>query len=82
VDPQRFHKNEISWSIIDGRKAKIIEAKKPGDGMTGIYIDSVWITGSGTDRFQMNGKNLKPKNQLALLSAFQTLKFIIPNSNK
>lgn len=75
VDFDKFHKNKITWSSIDGRKAKIIEAKKPGDGMTGIYIDSVWRAGSGIDRFQMNGTNLTPENQRDLLAAFQTLKF-------
>lgn len=76
VDLEKFHKNEITWSTIDGRKAKIIEAKIPADGMTGIYIDSVWRAGSGIDRFQMNGNNLTPDNQQKLLAAFQTLKFI------
>jgi hypothetical protein len=76
VNLEKFHKNRIHWTTIDNRKSKIVEAKKPGDGMTGIYIDSVWLAGSGIDRFQMNGKNLTHKNQQALLSAFQTLKFI------
>jgi hypothetical protein len=76
VDLEKFHKNKITWSTIDGRKAKVIEAKLPGDGMTGIYIDSVWRAGSGIDRFQLNGTDLTPANQQALLAAMQTLKFI------
>lgn len=76
VDVEQFHKNKITWSTIDGRKAKVIEAKLPGDGMTGIYIDSVWRAGSGIDRFQLNGTDLTPANQQALLAAIQTLKFI------
>ncbi len=76
VDLEKFHKNRTTWSTIDGRRAKIVQPRVSGDGMTGIYIDSVWQAGSGIDRFQMNGRNLTSANQEMLLAAFQTLRFV------
>lgn len=75
VDVEKFMVNKISWSTIDNRKAKIVQPRKTGKGMTGVYFDSLWTEGSGTDRFQMNGKNLHPDNERLLLKAFETIKF-------
>jgi hypothetical protein len=75
VDLKKFKVNNISRTAIDGRQAKIIQPKMSGKGMTGIYFDSLWVAGSGIDRFQMNGKNLDPDNEKRLLRAFATLKF-------
>jgi hypothetical protein len=76
VDIEKFKINNINWTIIDGKRAKLIQPKNTGTGMTGIYFDSLWIAGSGTDRFQMNGKNLHPDNERQLLKSFETLRFI------
>jgi len=75
VDIEKFKKNKIKWTTIDGKRAKIVQPKQTGKGMTGVYFDSLWTKGSGTDRFQMNGKNLTADNQRRLLEAFETLKF-------
>ena len=75
VDVEKLKMNNVKWITIDGRRAKIVQPKQTGKGMTGIYFDSLWTRGSGTDRFQMNGKHLDPENEKHLLAAFETLKF-------
>ncbi|WP_143165060.1 hypothetical protein [Chryseolinea serpens] len=75
VNVENFLENKITWTTVDGRKAKIISPKRTGQGLTGIYIDSVWMAGSARDRFQMNGRNLNAENERLLLKAFETLRF-------
>jgi hypothetical protein len=75
VDIENFKVNNVTWTIIDGKRAKLVQPKNIGTGMTGIYFDSLWVAGSGIDRFQMNGKDLHPDNERQLLKAFETLKF-------
>ncbi|AYB32565.1 hypothetical protein [Chryseolinea soli] len=75
VDVERFMENKITWTTVDGRKAKIVSPKRTGQGMTGIYIDSIWMAGSARDRFQMNGRSLNAENERRLLNAFKTLRF-------
>ena len=78
VDPDKYKKNNISWDTIDGRIAKIVSPRKSGIGTTGIYIDSLWQSGSDADRFNLYGVNLQPANEKMLLQALQTLKFHKP----
>lgn len=75
VDMEKFKVNNVSWTTIDNKRAKLIRPKNTGTGMTGVYFDSLWVAGSGTDRFQMNGTDLHPENERQLLKAFATLKF-------
>jgi hypothetical protein len=75
IDIERLKKNEIKWTTIDGKRAKIVQPKLTRKGMTGVYFDSLWTKGSGTDRFQMTGINLNSENERQLLIAFETLKF-------
>ncbi|WP_153796271.1 hypothetical protein [Foetidibacter luteolus] len=75
VDPDKYKKNNVSWDTIDGRNAKIVFPRKSGIGTTGIYIDSLWQSGSDVDRFNLYGDNLKPTNEKLFLEALKTLKF-------
>lgn len=75
VDPDKYKKNNVSWDTIDGRKAKIVFPRNSGIGTTGIYIDSLWQSGSDVDRFNLYGINLKPTNEKLFLQALRTLKF-------
>jgi hypothetical protein len=75
IDPDKYKKNNISWDTIDGRKAKIVFPKQSGIGTTGIYIDSLWQSGSDVDRFNLYGDNLKPSNEKLFIQALKTLKF-------
>jgi hypothetical protein len=49
LDPDRYRKNNVRWETIDGRKAKIVYPRQPGTGITGVYIDSLWVRGSDID---------------------------------
>jgi hypothetical protein len=73
---EKFLKNKTTFEKIDGKNVKIIRPKKPGHGMTGIFIDSLRINDSGIIRFQLNGTDLKPQNEELLLKALMTIKFI------
>ena len=75
VDPDKYRKNNVLWDTIDGRKAKIVYPRKSGVGTTGVYIDSLWVSGSDVDRFNLYGENLKPDNEKKVLQALRTLKF-------
>jgi hypothetical protein len=75
VDYDKYRKNNVRWDTIDGRKAKIVYPRQPGMGTTGIYIDSLWVSGSDVDRFNLYGENLKPENGRKLLEVLRTLKF-------
>jgi len=75
VDLNKLLNDTVSWTIIDNRKAKLVRPKISGIGTTGIYIDSLWKSGSGTDKFQINGKGLEPDNERLFLQAIRTLRF-------
>lgn len=75
IDTDKYKKNNFLWDTIDGRKAKIVFPRQAGIGTTGIYIDSLWQSGSEVDRFNLYGDNLKPLNEKLLLEALRTLKF-------
>jgi len=60
------------WDTISGYFSKIVSPRNPGDGVTGIYIDSL---NSDKIRFNLYGIDLKPKNEEILLEAIQTIKF-------
>jgi hypothetical protein len=75
VDPDMYKKNNVTWDTIDGRRAKIVHPRQSGNGTTGIYIDSLWISGSDVDRFNLYGTNLKIENEKKVLKSIRTLKF-------
>ncbi|WP_454047444.1 hypothetical protein [Chryseobacterium sp. Marseille-Q8038] len=70
-----FVKSKITYKKINGYKAKIVEPKQVGKGMTGIYIDSLKTESIGKIGFNLYGTNLKKESQIELLQAIQTLKF-------
>ena len=77
VDPSN---HSIIFTTVNGKKAKLISPKVVGHGLTGIYIDSLWVDGpsksaQGIDRFQLNGQNLSSVHQDQFLKAIQTMKF-------
>lgn len=75
IDPDKFKKNNVSWGTIDGRKAKIVYPRRHGIGTTGVYIDSLWVSGIDVHRFNLSGENLQPENEVMVLKAIKTLKF-------
>lgn len=74
-----FIQSKITYKKIDGYKAKILEPKHIGKGMTGIYIDSIKTGSIGKIRFNLYGTNLKKKSQNELLKVIHTLRFTKQN---
>lgn len=75
VDADEYRKQNALWDTIGRHRAKIVSTRKPGIGITGVYIDSLWVRGSNRDRFNLYGENLKPENEKEVLQAIRTLKF-------
>ncbi|QEL02981.1 MULTISPECIES: hypothetical protein [Olivibacter] len=75
-NPDEFYVNNYSQFEVNGRTAKIVEPKQAGNGITGVYFDSLWAVGNNNVRFQLSGHDLKPENQKAVLEAVKTLKFV------
>jgi hypothetical protein len=78
-DPEAANRYTITWNTIDGRKAKIVSPRRVGNGITGIYIDSLWGEGLNRTRFNLYTHNLDKINEKLLLNAISTLKFFHPN---
>ncbi|RYZ20288.1 MAG: hypothetical protein EOO10_23405 [Chitinophagaceae bacterium] len=75
IDPDNYKRQNVTWDTIDHRRAKIVYPRKSGSGITGVYIDSLWVRGSDVDRFNLYGDNLKPANEKKVLEVLRTLKF-------
>lgn len=75
IDPDKYKKQNVSWDSIDGRTAKIVYPRRSGNGFTGVYIDTLWISKSRVVKFNLYGRNLKPENEKVFLNALRTLKF-------
>lgn len=84
--------NEYENAEIDGFRANIVKPKKSGNGITGLYIDSLSVdtleVGSDptgmwpeflvmTNKFQISGYNLQPRNEQLFLEAIKTIEFKI-----
>ncbi len=70
VDPSTHN---INFTVIDNKRVKVVSPRNFGPGTTGVYFDSLETT--KTNRFQMSGTGLSPKNQKLFLSVVETLKF-------
>ena len=75
IDPDKYRKQTLTWDTIDGREVKVVYPRKPGKGVTGIYIDSLRQTRSEIDRFNLYGIDLKSQNQQEFLKTVKTIKF-------
>lgn len=67
IDNDKFRKQNVNWTIIDNKRAKIVYPRISGKGRTGVYFNNLWVTESDNDRFNLNGNNLKQKNERELL---------------
>jgi hypothetical protein len=75
VTLEKVRKSNVKWVTIDGYKTKLLTAKKPGVGLTGIYIDSLRLENGTKIKFVMSGKGLSSQQQDQFLTAIKTLKF-------
>lgn len=72
---KKVRQNKIYWINIDGYKTKLVLSKQSSNGITGIYIDSLWNAGNSRDRFMMSSYRLTEAQREELISAFKSLKF-------
>lgn len=81
-DIDEYRKQNVKYEIIDGLNAKITFPRKSGDGITGVYFDSLYYGSSsdvvGVVSFHMYGKNLSKNSEDYLLNSFESLKFVKP----
>ena len=75
VDFEKYRKQNIKWDTIDNYLTKIVFPIRTEKGTTGIYIDSLWESGSAIDKFNLYGNNLKTENEMKFLKVIHTLKF-------
>ena len=72
---QKVRQNIVRWINIDGYKAKLVLSKQTSNGITGVYIDSLWNAGDSRDKFMMCAYMLNEAQRFALIKAFKSLKF-------
>lgn len=75
VNLQKVRQNKIDWINIDGYNTKLVLSKQSSNGITGIYIDSLWNAGNSRDRFMMSSYRLTEAQRKELINAFKSLKF-------
>jgi len=74
VNFEDFIKSKVIYKKIDRYHAKILEPKRIGKGITGIYIDSIKNKPIGKIKFSLYGKDLSKESQIELLNTIHTLK--------
>ena len=75
VNIENYKLNNETSAIISNLNCKIINPKKIGNGITGIYFPNVKKSDSKIIKFNLIGTNLNENNNELLLQAFHTIKF-------
>jgi hypothetical protein len=70
-----FLKQETTFELIDGFKAKIVSPKNTGEGLTGVYFDSLGSGPIGNFKLNFVGYNLDIETEEELLIAIRTMQF-------
>lgn len=71
----KYSKTKTTFDTINGYFTKLIIPKKHGIGMSGIYIDSLWIYKGDKVKFNLYGNNLTKEIQKHFFKVVKTLKF-------
>lgn len=66
--------HDISYTTIDGKSAKIVQAIDPENGTTGVYFAS--IDGGAMKKFKLYTTHVTASHQQELLAAIETLDFV------
>ncbi|MBA9079733.1 hypothetical protein [Rufibacter quisquiliarum] len=74
ADREKYRKWKNSFEMIDGYQAKIVEPKVIGDGLTGVYFDSLGVGPMGKLMLQISGFNLSPKGNELFLKSIRTIR--------
>jgi hypothetical protein len=74
-DIDNYRKQNVFFEQIDNKKGKIILPRSVGNGITGLYIDSLKSSGRGTLSFHFFAKDLSHKKQEAVLKIIRSILF-------
>jgi hypothetical protein len=74
-DSGKFEKSVVSYKTMNGYRIKILTPKKYGIGMSGVYIDSLWMDGEDKMKFDLYGTNLSKANQKVFFEIIHSLRF-------
>ncbi len=74
VDVEKFKINNVSWTTIDDKRAKLIQPKNTGTGMTGITLTAFGSQVPRQTDFKRTGQTYI-RTMRQLLKAFEALKF-------
>ncbi|RAU81902.1 hypothetical protein [Pontibacter arcticus] len=74
ADREKYRKWKNSFERIDGYQAKIVEPKVVGDGLTGVYFDSLGVGPMGKLKLQISGFDLTPESNRLFLKSIMTIK--------
>jgi hypothetical protein len=91
IEINKVKRSNVYLGTVNGYNSKILIPINPGNGYTGIYIDSLWIektfingiwkTEKGSDgksivsKFSLYANNIKADKEKQVLQAIKTLKF-------
>ncbi|WP_162051434.1 hypothetical protein [Pontibacter pamirensis] len=73
-DREKYRKQIAVQDTIDGFTAKIVEPKVAGNGLTGVYFDSLGEGSLGKIMLQISGIDLAPVNNDLFLKSIRTIK--------
>ena len=74
ADREKYRKWKNSFETIDGYRAKIVEPKVVGDGLTGVYFDSLGVGNMGKIKLQISGIDLTPESNEFFLKSIRTIR--------
>jgi len=67
-------KSKAVFENINDKWAKIVMPLETGHGVTGVYFDSVKISGNTIFRFEISWQNLRTENEKKIIEAIKTMK--------
>ena len=73
-DREKHKKQKTTYELIDGYQAKIVEPRIIGNGLTGVYFDSLGVGDIGNIRLQISGQDLNSDNNELFLQSIRTIK--------
>ncbi|MBF9254390.1 hypothetical protein I2I11_13880 [Pontibacter sp. 172403-2] len=71
---EKYRKQIAVHDTIDGFTAKIVEPKVAGNGLTGVYFDSLGEGSLGKIMLQISGIDLTPINNHLFLKSIKTIR--------
>lgn len=74
-DYESITKSVSKFYIIDNKKAKIVNTKKSGTGITGVYFEKLYKERGNYMNLNLYGYDVKKETEEEILNVISTLKF-------